>query len=117
MVYKGTVHGNIIELEKSPNLPDGQRVTVVLEATDERSSLKPGDGLRRSFGAWNDQTDELDPFLERTRGQRKQGRRELDEVEEKLAEGLASGSLGEMTDEDWEGIKREVERRVAERRA
>ena len=41
---------------------------------------------------------------------------EREEVEEKLIEGLASGSLGEMTDADWEGIEREVERRVAERR-
>jgi hypothetical protein len=77
MVYKGTVHGKVIELEKSPNLPDGQRVRVVLESADE-AVLPPGEGLRRSFGAWGDEAGELDSFLEWSRAQRKQGRRELE---------------------------------------
>ena len=41
---------------------------------------------------------------------------EREEVEEQLAEGLASGTLGNMTDADWQDIEREMERRVAERR-
>ena len=41
---------------------------------------------------------------------------EREEIEAKLEEGLASGSLGEMTDADWERIQLEVERRVVERR-
>jgi hypothetical protein len=40
---------------------------------------------------------------------------EREDVEEQLAEGLASGTLGNMTDEDWDRIEREMERRVVER--
>jgi len=47
VIVKGVVRGRTIELESEPGLPEGQLVSVVL-----RPALPPGEGLRRSFGAW-----------------------------------------------------------------
>lgn len=57
---KGVVRGRTIELEQDAGLPDGQEVSVVLEP-----KLPPGEGLRRTFGAWRDEPG-LDEFLEET---------------------------------------------------
>jgi hypothetical protein len=57
-ILKGTVHGKTIELEQDSGLPDGQTVSVTLFAASA-----PGEGLRRSFGAWADDSVELDGFL------------------------------------------------------
>jgi len=148
-VLKGVIHGNIIELEREPGLPDGQLVTVAIQRTEPTpaapgpdevprveswtehlvfdSAIFPGErivkgtrlkaealaaeleqgrteeellhahpdlttgdvqairhyarapvGLRRSFGAWGEDAEELDKFLERNRERRKLRRRELD---------------------------------------
>jgi hypothetical protein len=69
-VLKGVVRGKTIELEQAPNLPDGQKVTVVLEPTEVER--KPGDGLREAFGGWSDDIEGLDKYLEWNRQQRKQ---------------------------------------------
>ncbi|MDB5331098.1 MAG: hypothetical protein JWP03_2249 [Phycisphaerales bacterium] len=71
-VLKGTVRGKTIELDHEPGLPDGQTVSVVLHPT-----LPPGEGLRRAFGAWAQESEELDRFLEEIRRDRKQDRNEL----------------------------------------
>jgi len=55
---KGVVHGKTIELERDAGLPEGQEVRVML-----RPMLIPGEGLRRSFGAWAEDAEELDEFL------------------------------------------------------
>jgi len=72
-VLKGVVRGKTIELEQAPNLPDGQKVTVVVEPTE--AERKPGDGLREAFGAWADDIEGLDRYLEWNRQQRKRPRR------------------------------------------
>ena len=58
---RGVVHGKTIELEQAPGLPDGQQVGVTIEplppAGPEGSS--PSEGLRRAFGAWADDAEEL----------------------------------------------------------
>ena len=69
--FKGTVHGKTIELDQEPGLPEGQLVSVTLTA-----SLPPGEGLRKSFGAWASDADELDEFLRELRQQRKAQRPE-----------------------------------------
>ena len=73
-VLKGVVRGKTIELDEVPNLPDGQKVTVVLQPTE--AEKKPGDGLREAFGGWSDDIEGLDKYLEWNRQQRKQSRRD-----------------------------------------
>ena len=58
VIVKGVVRGKTIELEREPGLPEGEAVSVVL-----RPALQPGEGLRRSFGAWRDDAAGLDDFL------------------------------------------------------
>jgi hypothetical protein len=48
--------------------------TGVIEWTPDRS----GEGLRRAFGAWAEDSEELDSYLEWNRQQRKIGRPELE---------------------------------------
>ena len=45
---------------------------------NEVKDLAPGEGLRRAAGAWAEDAEELDEFLEWNRQQRKIGRRELE---------------------------------------
>ena len=61
----GVRQGKVIELERDPGLPDGEAVVVVL-----RSVPKPGDGIRRSAGAWAGDGEDLDQFLEEVRRSR-----------------------------------------------
>ena len=74
--FKGIVRGKTIELDAEPGLPEGQAVTVTLRPSSE--SLPPGEGLRRSFGGWADEAQQVDEFFEQVRQQRKAMRRELD---------------------------------------
>jgi hypothetical protein len=89
---RGIVRGRTIELETEIGLPDGQNVTVLVEAITNSSlvpiaktetqrrwnmaqaevaHLQPGEGLKRSFGAWADDADELDNYLKVNRQRRK----------------------------------------------
>jgi hypothetical protein len=97
-VHKGVIRGKTIELESETSLPEVQesRVTVKpvtasspprpsLFVSDENrrrceeawapvKDLPPGEGLRRAFGAWADDAEELDRFLEWTDAQRTRDR-------------------------------------------
>ena len=77
----GVVRGKTIELEEAPGLPDGQRVGVTIEPlpTTGPAQLPPREGLRRAFGAWTDDAEELDRFLEWNRQQRKVGRGRIED--------------------------------------
>ena len=96
---KGVIPGKTIELEREPELPDGQEVSVTLEAmlapavtspaeTDVQhrftealtlvQDLNSGEGLRQSFGAWADDVEELDEYLESSRKRRKLGRQGME---------------------------------------
>jgi hypothetical protein len=59
VIAKGVVHGRVIELDREPGIPEGQVVSVVL-----RPALPPGEGLRRSFGAWAEHDMEVEQFLQ-----------------------------------------------------
>lgn len=74
LTVKGIVHGSIIELERAPNLPDGQEVTVIVQAAAV-DAASPGEGLRRSAGTWCDDEPGLDEYLRWAREQRKLPRR------------------------------------------
>ena len=137
-VLKGVIHGKTIELEREPELPDGQRVSVQVQPeaplpewlerltvdpsialgkllikgtrllaedmarlieegrSDEElrrlhPELAPADvdavrryaevptGLRRAFGGWAEDAEQLDQYLEWTRQNRKLKRREVEE--------------------------------------
>jgi hypothetical protein len=77
----GRAHGKTIELDEDLGVPDGQAVRVTVEPlpSPEPGQLPPGEGLRRAFGAWAGDADELDKFLEWNRGQRTVGRRSIEE--------------------------------------
>jgi hypothetical protein len=76
-VLRGVVHGKTIELEREPGLPDGQQVTVIVQPTASREAYAPGDGIRRSAGAWADDPTGLDEYLEWNRRQRNVARSEF----------------------------------------
>jgi hypothetical protein len=77
----GRAHGKTIELDEDLGVPDGQEVRVTVEPlpAGEASQLPAGEGLRRAFGAWASDADELDAFLEWNREQRKLGRKGIEQ--------------------------------------
>jgi hypothetical protein len=77
----GRAHGKTIELDEDLGVPDGQEVRVTVEPLPSPvpGQLPPGEGLRRAFGAWAGDAEELDTFLDWNRKQRKAGRREIDD--------------------------------------
>ena len=79
MAFKGVIHGKTIELEQEPGLPAGQTVMVMVQPVIVAEKLPPGEGLRRAFGAWKEDAEELDQFLEWNRQQRKLDRPEIKE--------------------------------------
>jgi hypothetical protein len=66
--FKGIIHGKTIELEREPGIPDGQEVTVTVHPSaptkEAPNRLSPGEGIRRSSGAWAEDAEELDRYLE-----------------------------------------------------
>jgi hypothetical protein len=76
-VLRGVVHGKTIELNEEPGLPDGQHVTVTVQPVST-GELTPGEGIHQSAGAWADDPEGLDEYLEWNRQQRKIGRPELE---------------------------------------
>ena len=75
----GIVHGKTIELEAESELPDGQRVTVMIApmTQPEIPAESPLEALKRAAGSWSDDPEGLDRFLEWNRQQRKIERRAL----------------------------------------
>jgi hypothetical protein len=78
-VFAGVVHGKTIELTEAPQMPDGQTVSVIVKPIEPSAArLPPGEGLRRAFGGWAEDGEELDQFLDSTRQQRSVRRPEID---------------------------------------
>lgn len=71
---RGIVRGKVIELERDPGLPAGETVVVKLQR-----ARKPGEGIRRSAGAWAADGEQLDEFLEEVRRTRHAERRSPEE--------------------------------------
>ena len=71
-LLRGIVHGKMIELDRDAGLPEGQAVSVVVQPLANPTA--PGEGLKRSFGGWRDDADDLDEYLEWSRQQRKASR-------------------------------------------
>jgi hypothetical protein len=85
--FRGVIHGKTIELDQESGLPDGQQVTVVVGPA-RAIGLAPGEGLRRSAGAWADDAEELDVFLLRNRPWKKSARYDLT-----ISSGVVIGSI------------------------
>lgn len=62
-VFRGIVHGKTIQLDVDSGLPDGQEVRVIVQPAT-REKLPPGEGIRRSAGAWGDDPEGVDEFIE-----------------------------------------------------
>lgn len=62
---RGIVRGKHIELDRDAGLPDGEVVTVKLQIV-----RKPGEGIRRSAGAWGGEEAALEQALEEMRRSR-----------------------------------------------
>ena len=73
-VIKGVIRGRTIELDREPSLPDGQNVAVTVQPLVEMGRLQPGEGIRRSAGAWSDDPQGLDEYLKLLRQDREQDR-------------------------------------------
>jgi hypothetical protein len=82
-MLRGVITGKIIELEKESGFPPGQEILVTIEPAklgkDNQEDFPPGEGLRRAFGAWAEDAEELDKYLEWSRQQRKIGRTPLEQ--------------------------------------
>ena len=77
-VHRGVVHGKNIELDEETGLMDGQEVHVTVQPVKPgEQRLPPGEGLRRSFGGWAEDAEELDAYLAWNRQQRKMSRPEI----------------------------------------
>jgi hypothetical protein len=77
-VFHGVVHGKTIELDKYPDLPDGQPVTVTVHPAAQpiAPDVSPLEALKRAAGSWSDDVRGVDDFLDWNRQQRKTSRRE-----------------------------------------
>jgi hypothetical protein len=75
---RGVVHGKTIELDEETGLSDGQEVHVIVQPVGPgEQRLPPGEGLRRAFGGWAEDAEELDAYLAWNRQQRKISRPEM----------------------------------------
>jgi hypothetical protein len=63
---RGVVHGRVIRLETDIGLPDGQVVTVSVQPLATKGGTT-GEGFRLSAGAWADDADGLDAYLQENR--------------------------------------------------
>jgi hypothetical protein len=78
-ILKGVVHGKTIELDEDVGLPEGQAVSVILQPlTQQDQRLPPGEGIRRSAGAWADDPEGLDEYLTWLRQEREHDRTPID---------------------------------------
>lgn len=77
---RGTIHGKLIELSEETGLPDGQEVTVFVPPSEipGQQPWSPGEGLRLAFGAWAEDAEGLDEYLQWNARQRELSRQEIE---------------------------------------
>ena len=77
----GRVHGRTIEFDEPLPCGEGEQVCVMLlpvPSSITAKPLPPGEGLRRAFGAWAEDGEELDRFVEEVYSARKLDRPEIE---------------------------------------
>lgn len=64
LAMNGTIHGNSVEFDQSVDLPEGMKVTVVVSPAGQNgtSSESVPPGLLRAFGAWKEDSEEIEKF-------------------------------------------------------
>ena len=77
-ILTGIVHGRTVELDRDPKYPDGQAVSIVLQPVPPPAMQDGEFDFNDLVGAWSDDAEELDEFLEWTRQQRKLTRPEVE---------------------------------------
>ena len=81
MTLNGRVHGQTIEFDDPLPCVEGEHVLVTLvpvHAAASAEPLRPGEGLRRAYGAWAKDGDELDRFVSETHSARRLDRPEIE---------------------------------------
>ncbi len=76
-VFHGVLHGQSIELDRLPSLPDGSKVDVIVSQV-KLSNADRSHKLRELFGGCAEDADELDKYVEWNRQQRQVSRRGSD---------------------------------------
>ncbi len=81
-VFEGVVRGRVVELDREPGLPQGQRVSVMLQ-TNGKLPPSPTDPetlmrLKNATKLCAEEAEDLDRFLEWSREQRKLDRSEIE---------------------------------------
>jgi hypothetical protein len=81
-VFEGVVRGRVVELDHESGLPQGQRVSVSLQA-EGKLPPSPADAetlarLKSAARLSADESKDLDKFLEWSREQRKRDRSEIE---------------------------------------
>ena len=68
-VLNGVVRGKTVVLEDDPHLAEGEKVRVSLRPLKSKKKATPGEGIRRSAGAWADhpEMDEIMAEIQRLR--------------------------------------------------
>ena len=73
--YRGVVHGSMVELSQSPNIPNGIEVDVIIKST-ELTAEQRQERLKALFGSCKEDADDLDDFLQWNTRQQKRNRPE-----------------------------------------
>ncbi len=76
-VLRGIVHGKSIELEHPLPMPDGSEIELVVKRTPISTEQRK-QRLEAIFGSCEQDSEDLDDFLNWNREQRKRNRPELD---------------------------------------
>ena len=75
--YRGVVHGSMVELSQSPNIPNGIEVDVIIKCA-ELTAEQRQERLKALFGSCKEDADDLDNFLHWNAQQRKRNRTETE---------------------------------------
>jgi hypothetical protein len=68
--FRGVVHGSTIQLNQSPDVPDGMEVDVVIRRP-EMNAKERSEKLLSLFGSCKDDADDLDAYIALSDRQRK----------------------------------------------
>jgi hypothetical protein len=75
--YRGVIYGTTIELQQTPDVPNGMEVEVTIKRA-ELTAEQRKERLNAAFGSCKDDAEDLDSFLDWNNMQRKRNRPELE---------------------------------------
>jgi hypothetical protein len=76
---QGVIHGQTVTLNDPVQFADGElvEITIARRSPGLKATVPTGDGLSKSAGAWAEDGEQLDEFLEWNRQRRKVPRSEI----------------------------------------